>query len=114
MRIAIINKDGQQSCTVNINLGQQYCKQATLSRMLSPNGLLGKADITWQGQTYENAGYTGKLQGQQLLRKCRPTAAACLQCLSRRLVQHCWLVRLLFRIYKRKVQHCGLAGCKQQ
>jgi hypothetical protein len=80
MRIAVINKDGQQSCTVNVNLDKQYCKQATLSRLLSPGGVLGKADITWQGQTYENAGYTGKLQGQQQLQQLLPQAQSNSSC----------------------------------
>jgi hypothetical protein len=80
LRMAIINKDEQQSCNVNIKLDKQYCKQASLSRLLSPGGLLGKAGITWQGQSYENAGYTGKLQGQQQLQQLLPQAQANSSC----------------------------------
>jgi hypothetical protein len=79
--VAIINKDEKKSCNIKIKVEKQYCKQATLSRLLSPGGLLGKAGITWQGQTYENAGFTGKLQGQPQLQQLLPqtqTSSSCI------------------------------------
>lgn len=80
LRVALINKDEQQGCSVSVKLGKQYCNQAILSRLLSPGGLLGKAGITWQGQSYANAGYTGKLQGQLQLQQLLPQAQANSSC----------------------------------
>lgn len=66
LRIVLINKDEFINCNMRINIPGSYCgKPASMTRML-PNrfGMRAKGGIYFQGQTYENAGYSGRLQGQ--------------------------------------------------
>lgn len=68
-----MNKDGNTSCNMQIQLANltaaatvRYCKQASVTRLLSgPDGLLSKGGISWQGQTYDGAGFDGRIQGQK-------------------------------------------------
>ena len=68
VRIALLNKDLSQSCNFDVRVESWACaKDGTLARLLPGDGSGGmdsKGPIYWQGQTYKNAGYTGKLQGQ--------------------------------------------------
>jgi hypothetical protein len=65
VRIALINKDVDKPCNVDVRVDAKFCSnKATLSRMLpGSRGIFTKGGITWMGQTYENSGLTGKLQG---------------------------------------------------
>jgi hypothetical protein len=62
----LINKDAKRNCNARVKVPGQYCKSSALTRLLpGPKGILGKGGITWQGQSYENAGHDGELQGQK-------------------------------------------------
>ncbi|WIA13252.1 hypothetical protein OEZ85_006841 [Tetradesmus obliquus] len=64
VRIALINKDVDKPCNVDVRVDSKFCSnKASLSRMLPGRlGIFSKGGITWHGQTYENSGFTGKLQ----------------------------------------------------
>jgi hypothetical protein len=62
----LINKDAKRGCNTRVKVPGQFCKPSALTRLLpGPQGILGKGGITWQGQSYENAGFEGELQGQR-------------------------------------------------
>lgn len=65
VRVALINKDLNKSCNVDIRIDEKYCSNnATVSRLLpGPLGIYSKAGITWRGQHYMTAATSGKLQG---------------------------------------------------
>ena len=67
IRIAVINKDLDKSCNMDIRLEQKFCSgRATLSRLLPGKlGVQSKAGVTWQGQHYIGANTTGTLQGKR-------------------------------------------------
>lgn len=66
IRIVLINKDELINCNIRVNIPSNLCgKPATLTRMVPNNqGMYAKGGIYFQGQTYENAGYSGQLQGK--------------------------------------------------
>lgn len=55
LRVAILNKDGDASCNVNVNLEGRFCgKSGRLSRLMPGiKGMDSYRGITWQGQTYD-------------------------------------------------------------
>lgn len=75
MRVVIINKDDAIHCNMKVWFDDaRYCKKpGTLSRLLpGEDGIKSKTGITWQGQTYEGSGYSGKLQGAKLTQQIQP------------------------------------------
>jgi hypothetical protein len=66
LRIAILNKDIDKSCNMELKLEHTHCQgKATLSRMLPGHGgIFSKAGVTIRGQHYMEAGITGKIQGK--------------------------------------------------
>jgi hypothetical protein len=68
VRAVVINKDGWKDCNIDLAIPEWACKSTgTLIRLLpGKNGINSKGGgMTIWGQTYENAGYTGKLQNQK-------------------------------------------------
>jgi hypothetical protein len=67
LRIAVLNKDIDKSCNMEIKLERSHCQgKANLSRMLPGyGGIVSKAGVTIRGQHYMEAGITGQIQGQQ-------------------------------------------------
>lgn len=65
VRVALLNKDIEKSCNLDLVLEDKFCtKNAVLSWLLpGPQGMMSKGGITWQGQHYLDAGTTGKLGG---------------------------------------------------
>lgn len=78
VRIALINKDVDKPCNIDVRVDAKFCSnKATLSRMLpGSKGIFSKGGISWMGQTYENAGFEGKLQGQVEQAIVRPQLSA--------------------------------------
>lgn len=66
LRIAILNKDIDKSCNLELKLEHTHCQaKANLSRMLPGyGGIFSKAGVTIRGQHYMEAGITGRIQGQ--------------------------------------------------
>jgi hypothetical protein len=67
LRIAILNKDLEKSCNMEIHLEHSHCQgPVNLSRMLpgSQGGIFSKAGVTMRGQHYMEAGIGGKIQGK--------------------------------------------------
>jgi hypothetical protein len=68
LRIMLLNKDAKLNCNARVKVPGQYCKTSALTRLLpGPQGLNGKGGISWQGQTYDNAGHDGELQGEKVV-----------------------------------------------
>ncbi|KAF6259983.1 hypothetical protein COO60DRAFT_937688 [Scenedesmus sp. NREL 46B-D3] len=66
LRIMLLNKDAQRNCNARIKVPGQYCKTSALTRLLpGPQGMRSKGGISWQGQTYHNAGHEGEIKGQK-------------------------------------------------
>jgi hypothetical protein len=65
VRIALLNKDIEKSCNLDLAVENNFCTEnAVLSWLLpGPKGMMSKGGITWQGQHYLDAGTTGKLGG---------------------------------------------------
>jgi hypothetical protein len=65
--VALINKDDTADCNMKLWIDdKRFCRTASISRLLpGGQGIKSKGNITWQGQTYENAGFTGKIQGSR-------------------------------------------------
>ncbi|WIA42782.1 hypothetical protein OEZ86_008721 [Tetradesmus obliquus] len=74
LRMALLNKDEARNCNVRLIVDPQYCKKAgILTRLLpGPEGIFSKGMITWQGQTYEGSGLTGKIQGSKTVQQLMP------------------------------------------
>lgn len=75
LRIVFLNKDEALNCNVKVMVDKPYCgSPASLARLLSgPSGIFSKGDeITWQGQTYANAGFSGQIQGQKQVQVLKP------------------------------------------
>ncbi|WIA22326.1 hypothetical protein OEZ85_004640 [Tetradesmus obliquus] len=74
LRMALLNKDEARNCNVRLIVDPQYCKKAgILTRLLpGPEGIFSKGMITWQGQTYEGSGLTGKIQGSKAVQQLMP------------------------------------------
>jgi hypothetical protein len=74
LRVALINKDDTGNCNMKLWIDdKRFCRTANISRLLPGQaGLKSKGNITWQGQTYENAGFTGKIQGTQVTQTIEP------------------------------------------
>lgn len=66
LRIVLINKDESVHCNLRVNVPGNFCaRPAVMTRMLpDERGIYAKGGIYFQGQNYDNSGYTGKLQGQ--------------------------------------------------
>lgn len=69
LRIALINKDDAINCNMKLWIDdKRFCRTASISKLLPGQaGIKSKGNITWQGQTYENAGFTGKIQGSTVV-----------------------------------------------
>jgi hypothetical protein len=76
LRIAILNKDIDKSCNMEIKLERSHCQgKANLSRMLPGyGGIFSKAGVTIRGQHYMEAGITGQIQGKQESEEIAPVA----------------------------------------
>lgn len=78
LRIAILNKDIDKSCNLELRLEHTHCRsKANLSRMLPGyGGIFSKAGVTIRGQHYMEAGITGQIQGQPESEDIAPIAQA--------------------------------------
>ncbi|WIA40051.1 hypothetical protein OEZ86_013470 [Tetradesmus obliquus] len=68
LRIMLLNKHAKADCNARIKVPAQYCKTSELTRLLpGPQGMQSKGGISWQGQTYDNAGHDGEIQGEKVV-----------------------------------------------
>jgi hypothetical protein len=64
LRVAVLNKDIDAACDVELTLDGDYCaSEATVSRLLpGGKGMASKDGITWRGRSYDG-GADGLLKG---------------------------------------------------
>eukprot|EP00882_Tetradesmus_deserticola_P012264 GHRQ01012998.1.p1 GENE.GHRQ01012998.1~~GHRQ01012998.1.p1 ORF type:complete len:237 (+),score=52.89 GHRQ01012998.1:871-1581(+) len=68
LRVALINKDDVGNCNMKLLIDdKRFCRTASISRLLPGDKGLKSKDITWQGQSYVGAGFTGKIQGSKVV-----------------------------------------------
>eukprot|EP00882_Tetradesmus_deserticola_P013347 GHRQ01014170.1.p1 GENE.GHRQ01014170.1~~GHRQ01014170.1.p1 ORF type:complete len:185 (-),score=28.84 GHRQ01014170.1:197-751(-) len=73
LRVALINKDDVGNCNMKLLIDdKRFCRTASISRLLPGDKGLKSKDITWQGQSYVGAGFTGKIQGSKVVQFIQP------------------------------------------